>query len=167
MNVYDHITTLAAAIVADTTVEDYCVDNFEKGLLVAIDDDSEKMLGSDDAPYCLLMPMPGADDSPVAEAGLNNIRIEVGTIPTGEPPYLTETTERTATANGLQKFGQGEVAVDLLELVMDAVKAASLSGGCTMLTNTTIDASGALLFPLALAVSTIVISENKDLSTFE
>jgi hypothetical protein len=165
MNVYDYITTFSEAVRDDSAVQAYCIEKFGKGCLVQVDDDIENMIGSDAAPYCLFVAVPGTEDNPVAENGIFNIAVEVGTMPTGEPPYYSDDTERTASANGLRIFGQGEICVDLMELVLTACKAATLSA-CSLIQTSTIDASGSLYFPLALAVSQITVSESKDLGTF-
>ena len=166
MNVYDYINAFSVAVRDNTPVKDYCVTNFKKGLLVKVDDDNEDPTGSKDSPYCLLMSTIGSDDSPVAEGTLANIRLEVGTIPATEPPYFTDTTERTNAANGLRKYGQGEKAVDLLELILTAIKGKALDAD-TILESSSIEANGSLFFPLALAVSILTVSKKKTMDTFE
>ena len=163
MNVYDYIDTYAEAIRDDGPVRLFCVGNYSKGLMVRIDDDSENMVGDKQAPYCLLMPVLGSDNSPVSEASSINIRVEVGVVSNSEAPE--EITERTASANGLYKLGNGETAVDLLDKILTVIKSVGIDN-CTQLTQSSIESSGALFFPLALAVSTLVVRENKDMSTF-
>ena len=163
MNVYDYIDKFSEAIRDAADVLSFCTTNYNKGLRIQIDDDSEKMLGSNDSPYCLLMPVPGSDNSPVSEASAINIRIEVGVVSDSEAP--TQTTGRTALANGLYKLGNGEKAIDLLDKILTVVKGVEIDA-CTLLHDSSIESSGALFFPLALAFSTLTVRENKDLSSF-
>ena len=167
MNGYDYILKFAEAVRDDSDILDYCVANWDKGLLVQIDDDNEDPVGSPEAPYCILMLVPGGDDSPVSENRLSNIRVEVGVNPasTSQPPYRTDVTERTTAANGLRKYGEGERALDLLDLVLTAIKAVNL-GASEIQQTMSIDANGSLLFPLALAVSNISVISNKELNSF-
>jgi len=165
MNVYDYMDLFAVAIRDAVTVKDYCIAQFKSGLIIQIDDDSETPVGSKEAPYCLLMSTPGSDDSPIAEGNVFNIRVEVGTVVQGDAPYYTETTSRSATANGLTKYGQGEKAADLLDLVITAIKTVTPSDGAQIET-VSIDASGSLLFPLALAISNLTISKKQSLATW-
>jgi len=165
MNVYDYMDLFAAAIRDASAVENYCVSNFSNGLFIAIDDDGENPIGSDQAPYCILMSTPGSDDSPVAEGNLYNIRVEVGTVVQADAPYYIESTPRIATTNGLTKYDQGEKAADLLDLVITAMKSVTPSDG-SQLETVSFDASGSLMFPLALAVSNLTISKKQSLATW-
>ena len=163
MNVYDIMDKYAEAIRADAGVLAYCTTNYSQGLLIRIDDDSEKMLGSADAPYCLLMSVPGGDDSGIAESAQASIRVEVGTKSNDEDPTIS--TARTASANGVEKLGNGEQALDLFSLILSVIKGTTIDN-CTLTGGSTVDANGSLYYPLALVVSTLTVNENKDLSTW-
>lgn len=165
MNVYDYISTFATAVRDTAAIKDYCIAQFGKGLLVQVDDDNEDPIESDKAPYCLIHSTTGSANDPVSDASDINLRIEVGTMPTGEPPYYTDTTARSVTANGLRKYGAGEKAVDLLDLILTAIKAVNIDA-CTIMNTSSIEADGILLFPLQIASSVISISEQKDLASF-
>lgn len=166
MNIYDCIDLWAAAVKADTTIQTYCTTNFSRGLLVQIDDDDEKPLSSEDAPYCLLYAYTGGDDSPVTEKKVQEARIVVGTVSAGNPHTPTVTTERTASVNGLRKFGAGNTCVDLLDLVLASIRTVTLTGNCSLIVSASYDVSGLLLFPLHVAGTTVQIEETKDMSTF-
>ena len=165
MNVYDYMDTWSTAVKNSAGVLSYCQTNFGRGLLVQIDDDNESPISSDKAPYCLLSSATGSDNSPVSDMSSIRIRCEVGVAPITEPPYFTDSTARSATANGLRKYGNGEKAVDLLDLCLTAIKGATLDAQ-TILTTSDIDADGMLFFPLQLAVTNLTVSESKDLSEF-
>lgn len=164
MNTYDYMDKFGTALQADAGILAYCQTNFDKGLLIRIDDDSEKMIGSNDAPYCLLMGTSPGDDSAVSEASSMSVRMEVGTVSNDEDPSITN--ERTADANGFEKLGNGEKALDLFDLCLAVIKATILDA-FTIAPGSTVDVNGSLYYPLALAVSTITITENKDLSTWD
>jgi len=164
MNIYDMMDSWAASIQADTTIQTYCVTNFSNGLLVQIDDDQENPISSADAPFCIMIGYSGGDDSPVAEAKVQAARIVVGcTKANAHTP--TVTTARTATTNGLRKFGIGNLAIDLLDLIIAEIKSVNLGTG-HILTETSYDLSGLLLFPLTCVGTTMIVREAKDLSTF-
>lgn len=164
MNVYNYIDTMVEAVRTDAAVLAYCITNFKKGLMLHIDDDAEGEIGERQAPYCLFMSTPGGDDSIVAESMVSVIRVEVGTLSANVGPYLVTSVERTATANGVAKYAQGEKCVDLLDLILAAIKAVNFSD-CAMLETSSIDASGSLFFPLALAVTNLSISKYKSTAT--
>jgi hypothetical protein len=164
MNIYDMLDTWAASIQADTTIQTYCTTNFSNGLLVQIDDDQENPISSADAPFCLMIGYTGGDDSPIAEAKLQAARIVVGC--TKASAYTpTVTVARTATTNGLRKFGVGNLAIDLLDLIIAEIKGINLGSG-VILTESSYDLSGLLLFPLTCVGTTMIVRESKDLSTF-
>lgn len=167
MNVYDYIQAFAEAIRDDVAVRDYCVAEFASGLLVQIDDDSENMVGSASAPYCLLHSVTGSDDSPVADASAINLRMEIGIDPTlnSPAPFYNDATVRSASANGLRKYGQGQKAVELLALCLATVRGVNIDS-CNLMETSSVDANGSLLFPLQVAQSVITISERNDLSSF-
>jgi hypothetical protein len=163
MNVYDAIDLWATAIQASATVLTYCTTNFSKGLLVQVDDDTENPLSSDDAPFCLLYAYSGGDVSPVSENKVQQARIVVGTVARGTPTTPTVTTTRSATANGLRKFGAGNTCVDLLDAIITVVKGVTITDN-PILSTASYDVSGLLLFPLHAAGTTITIEEPRDLT---
>jgi hypothetical protein len=163
MNIYDAIDLWAAAIKADTTIQTYCTTNFAKGLLVQIDDDMENPISSDDAPYCLLFAYSGSDDSPVSENKIQQARIVVGTVSSGNPHVPTVTTTRTATTNGLRKYGAGNACVDLLDLVLAKIKTVLITDS-PLLASASYDVSGMLFFPLHVAGTTVELREARDMT---
>lgn len=165
MNVYDYISSFATAVRDTTAIKNYCVTNFARGLLVQIDDDNEDPIENDKAPYCLIHATTGSANDPVSESSDIKIRVEVGTMPLTDPPYFTDTTARTTAANGLRQYGAGNKAVALLTLVLTAIKAVNIDA-FTIMTSSSVEADGILLFPLQVASSVISISEQKDLASF-
>lgn len=164
MNVYDAIDLWASAIQGDNTIKTYCITNFGKGLQVQIDDDVENPLSSADAPYCLMFGYTGGDDSPVNDFKIQQARIVVGTVMSGTPTTPTVTVARTATVNGLRKFGAGNTCVDLLDLVMAKIKTVTITENCSLIAGASYDVSGLLLFPLHVAGTTVAIQESRDFS---
>jgi hypothetical protein len=164
VNAYDYIDLFAVAVRDNAAVLTFCTTNFSSGLLVQVDDDQEDPITSGKAPYCLIHCATGSDNSPVADESDIRIRVEVGTV-AGNPPYLSDTTTRTATANGLRKYGAGNKTVDLLDLCMVAIKAVNI-GENIILKQSSVEADGILFFPLQVASSVISIGEQKDLSAF-
>lgn len=165
MNAYDYIQKFAEAVRDDAAVLAYCILHFGKGLQVQIDDDGEDPITSEKTPYFCLHAVTGSDDSPVSEGSDIKLRVEVGTQPSGDAPYYSDTTDRTAAANGLRVYGAGEKAVDLLDLCMTAIRAVNISASDMMVTST-IEADGILMFPLQIASSSIGITQTNDLSSF-
>jgi hypothetical protein len=166
MNIYDAIDLWATALQADATIQAYCVNNFGKGLLVQVDDDNENPLSSADAPYCLLFAYSGGEDSPASEDKIQQARIVVGTVQAGTSPHTpTVTNTRSATANGLRKYGAGNLAVDLLDLVLASIKAVTITD-YSLFASATYDVDGLLFFPLCVAGTTAQLRQPRDLSTF-
>jgi hypothetical protein len=162
MNIYDAIDLWATAVKNSSTVQSYCTTNFSNGLLVQVDDDDENPITSADAPFCLMFAYTGSDDSPVADAKIQQARIVVGTVSTGNPHIPTVTTARTASANGLRKYGAGNTCVDLLDSVMTVIKATTITGSNFLLSAASYDVSGLLLFPLHVAGTTVRLEEARD-----
>lgn len=165
MNIYDAIDLWATAVYGDATIKTYCTTNYSKGLLVQVDDDAENPISSDDAPFVLMIGYSGGDDSPVAEAKIQEARIVVGCVAPGTPSTPTVTATRSATANGLRKFGAGNLCVDLLDLIVAKIKTVNLTN-YNLLSTASYDISGLLLFPMVCAGTTVRIEEYRDTATF-
>ena len=164
-NPYDFIQKMAEAVRDNAAVLAYCKTNFNKGILVQIDDDGEDPIDSGKVPYCCIFALSAGNDSPVSEGADLKFKVEVGTAPITEPPYKSTTTTRTTLANGLDKYGAGEKAADLLDLCLTAMRAVYVGEG-QLMAESTIQADGILMFPLQIASSVVSIIEANDMSTF-
>ena len=158
MSVYDHISKFAVAIRDSASVRDYCVDEYERGAIVSIDDAGPDPLNSDDAPFIIVQKVPQAEIGTVADTHGWQIEIVCG-VKTGEA--LSDiSTERTASANGLQQFGNAKKAEDLLALVLSVIRDLVLDEDA-YIDDIADDSDGWSMLPLQTAAASITVRRSR------
>ena len=168
MGTYQHINKIAAALAVDPVLTAYSIAQFGTGLLVQVDVNLAAPLKSTDCPFVMLTKWPETELGPVIDAHSRPIYVVVGIAQTSSndaAPNVQNGAPRSATANGLQNYGNTQAAEALLEQVFAAMKRVVLDDDY-MLYHVTDSSNGILHLPMQTADMIAVIKKPATLDTF-
>ena len=115
---------VARAIANDTTIRDYCIQHFGRGLSVIVNVyGSEGYPGENEAPFCWLY-SDGLNESGFVDEETFEFVI-VGAVDPSPAPKRVAYQERTATQNGLQVNGIAAEVEALRELIYNLIDGGS------------------------------------------
>ena len=116
---------VARAIANDTTIRDYCIQKFGRGLSVIVNVyGSEGYPGEKEAPFCWLY-SDGMNESGFVDEETFEFVAVVGAVDPSPVPTRAMYQERTATQNGLQANGIAWEVEALRELVYSVINKCS------------------------------------------
>lgn len=116
----------ATAVCESTTVRDYCITNFGRGLAVHVGAYAQAVPGEKDAPFLWITPKD--ENEALKEDDLFSVAFVVGGLvkgANGEKVIENVVTPRTASANGLTLNGGNAIVEDLRDIIMRIVRNAN------------------------------------------
>ena len=120
------MNNLASAIANSSSVLEYCIANFQRGLAVHVGAYAQAVPSENDSPFCWISATD--ENEAIKEDDLFTVRVVIGGCvkgSSGEKVITNIVTPRTSTANGLTLNGGNEIVENLRDLIITLARNAA------------------------------------------
>lgn len=153
-------TAIASALQTNAAIAAFCAATWGRGCLIQENENPGDPLDDEQAPWICCLVWPTAELGPIIDANSCEIVLSAGVVKpqaalTAVLPDLIQ--PRTASANGLQRYGQASEAEALLLLAIAAAKELDLDGA--IIGASKVETDGWLHYPLQIASTVLSIRE--------